>query len=222
NILRKKQVFSHSNEALPFNTSMVDTIRTETNEPVYSKLYLYPMGEADFVNTEIKQLLKNGIIRPSRSPFNSPTWVVDKKGLDADGNKKKRLGIDFKKLNERTIADRYPMPSIAMILANLGKAKFFTALDLKSGYHQINLADKRRKESNNPGGSRAAFTATIHSFRDQNRHIIQFNDKDWLFGLVKEVVNVDVVNAIYCDLPVLARIQHALVTEFPVIKFWHC
>lgn len=103
-ILKRKQVFSHSNDALPFNTSIIATIRTETNEPVYSKLYPYPMGAADFVNTEIKQLLKDGIIRPSRSPYNSPTWVVDKKGLDADGNKKKRLVIDFRKLNERTIA----------------------------------------------------------------------------------------------------------------------
>jgi len=38
--------------------------------------------------------------------------------------KKKRLVIDFRKLNERTIADRYPMPSTPMILENLGKAKF--------------------------------------------------------------------------------------------------
>jgi len=107
-ILKRKQVFLHSNEAIPFNTSIIATIPTETNEPVYSTLYPYPMGAADFINTEIKQLLKDGTIRPSRLPFNSPTWVVHKKGLDADGNKKKRLLINFRKLKERTIADRYP------------------------------------------------------------------------------------------------------------------
>lgn len=90
------------------------------------------MGVADFVNTEVAQLLKDGIIQPSRSAYNSPVWVVDKKGLDSNGNKNKRLVIDFRKLNEKTIADRYPMPSIPMILANLGKARFFTTLDLKS------------------------------------------------------------------------------------------
>ncbi|KAH8336246.1 hypothetical protein KR074_007370 [Drosophila pseudoananassae] len=89
------------------------------------------MGAADFVNNEIKELLQNGIIRPSRSPYNSPAWVVDKKGTDDNGSKKKRLVIDLRKLNERTIADRYRMPSIPMILANLGKAQFFTTLDLK-------------------------------------------------------------------------------------------
>jgi len=71
------------------------------------------------VNNEIKQLLKDGIIRPSRSPYNSPTLVVDKKGTDT--------------FVKETIPDRYPMPRIPMILANLGKTKFFTTLDIKSG-----------------------------------------------------------------------------------------
>ncbi|KAH8294552.1 hypothetical protein KR054_009037 [Drosophila jambulina] len=141
-ILKRIKVFSTSNEALTFNTSVIATIRTMSDEPVYSKLYPYPMGAADFLNNEIKELLQNGIIRPSRSPYNSPAWVVDKKETDDNGSKKKRLEIDFRKLNERTIADRFPMPSIPMILANLGKAKFFTTLDLKSGYHQIYLAEK--------------------------------------------------------------------------------
>ncbi|XP_070132574.1 uncharacterized protein [Drosophila bipectinata] len=110
-------------------------------------LYPYPMGAADFVNNEIKELLINGIIRPSRSSYNSPAWVVDKKGTDDNGIRKKRLVIDFKKLTEQTIADRYPMPSIPMILANLGKAKYFTTLDLRSGYHQIYLAEKDREKT---------------------------------------------------------------------------
>jgi len=46
------------------------------------------MGAAEFVNKEIKQLLKDGIVRPFRSPFNSPAWVVDKKDSEADGTKK--------------------------------------------------------------------------------------------------------------------------------------
>jgi len=105
------------------------------------------MGVSDFVNSEVKQMLKDGIIRPSRSPYNSPTWVVDKKGTDVYGNPKKRLVIDFRKLNEQTIPDRYPTPSIPVILANLGKAKFFTTLDLKSGYHQIYLAEHDREKT---------------------------------------------------------------------------
>lgn len=105
------------------------------------------MAVADFVNNEVAQLLKDGIIQPSRSAYNSPVWVVDKNGLDANGNKNKCLVIDFRKLNEKTSADRYPMPSIPMILANLGKVRFFTTLDLKSGYHQIYLAEQDKEKT---------------------------------------------------------------------------
>jgi len=92
-----------------------------------------PMGASDFVNREIKDLLR--IIRPSRSPYNNPMRVIGKKGTDAARSPNKRLVVDFRKLNLKTIADRYLMPNINMILSNLGRAKFFTTLDLKSGYH---------------------------------------------------------------------------------------
>lgn len=105
------------------------------------------MGAADFVNNEVKELLHNGIIRPSRSPYNNPVWVVDKKGKDEYGNSKKRLVIDFRKLNSITIDDKYPIPQIPVILSNLGKARFFTTLDLKSGFHQITLSEQDREKT---------------------------------------------------------------------------
>lgn len=105
------------------------------------------MGVADFVNNEIRELLKNGIIRPSRSPYNNPIWVVDKKGKDEHGNIKKRLVIDFRKLNQKTIDDKYPIPDVTVILSNLGKARYFTTLDLKSGFHQISLAEQDREKT---------------------------------------------------------------------------
>lgn len=140
-------VFANPKESLPYNTNIVATIRTDSSDPVYSKLYPYPMGVADFVNNEIKELLKNGIIRPSRSPYNNPIWVVDKKGKDEHGNAKKRLVIDFRKLNSITIDDKYPIPEVNVILSNLGKARFFTTLDLKSGFHQITLSEQDREKT---------------------------------------------------------------------------
>jgi len=59
-------------------------------------------------------------------------------------------------------------------------------------------------------------------FGNRTRHIINFNNKDLLVESVKEIINANVVNAIHCDLPTLARIQHALRQEFPATKFWHC
>lgn len=146
-INRRIGVFAEPNEALPFNTNIVATIRTENEDPIYSKLYPYPMGVVDFVNTEVRNLLKDGIIRPSRSPYNNPVWVVDKKGTDDLGNTKKRLVIDFRKLNSKTISDKYPIPNVNVILSNLGKAKYFSTLDLKSGFHQILLAERDREKT---------------------------------------------------------------------------
>jgi len=50
-------------------------------------------------NGEIQELLKSGIIQKSRSPYNNPIWVVDKKGTDETGGRKMRLVLDFRKLN---------------------------------------------------------------------------------------------------------------------------
>lgn len=60
--------------------------------------------------------------------------------------KRLRLVVDFRKLNDKTIEDKYPIPNIATILDLLGSAKYFSKLDLKSGYHQIEIdgADKHK------------------------------------------------------------------------------
>lgn len=63
-------------------------------------------------------MLEENIIRPSKSPYNSPMWVVGKKGYNEDGSKNNRLVIDFKKLYKNTVPDRYPMPDPSVILFN--------------------------------------------------------------------------------------------------------
>lgn len=68
-------------------------------------------------------------------------WIVPKK-IDASGEKKFRMVIDYRKLNAITIADKYPLPEINEVLAQLGRSKYFTVLDLKSGFHQIPLRPK--------------------------------------------------------------------------------
>lgn len=138
------RTFADPDRALPFNTNVVASIATKNEEPIYCKPYPYPVSMAEFVNREIELLLRDGIIRKSYSPYNSPALVVRKKGIDENGNANHRLVIDFRKLNENTTNDKYPMPKIPVILSNLGKSKYFTTLDLKSGYHQIQLAEKDR------------------------------------------------------------------------------
>lgn len=141
-ILNKYQdLFQPPDEKLPFTTRIEAEIRTADDSPVYGKTYPYPLSLTDEVNKQVKKLLDDGIIRPSRSPYNSPVWIVPKKA-DASGEKKYRMVIDYRKLNSKTISDRYPIPDTTVVLANLGKSRYFTTLDLASGFHQIPLAQK--------------------------------------------------------------------------------
>jgi len=104
---------------------------------IYGKQYPYALSVSDFVNSEINRMLNENII----SSYNSPVLVVPKKGQNEDGSLKHKLVKDYKELNENTIPDRYPMQDPSVILANLGKAKFFSTIDLESGFHQIFMKD---------------------------------------------------------------------------------
>ncbi|XP_075151143.1 uncharacterized protein LOC142225255 [Haematobia irritans] len=139
-IQKYPNLFSEPNESLTYTTSVKGEIRTNTDNPIYSRCYPYPMHLKDEVERQIKELLTQGIIRPSKSPYNSPVWIVPKK-MDASGVKKFRVVIDYRKLNMVTVPDRYPIPEINEVLSQLGQNKFFSVIDLKSGFHQIPLKE---------------------------------------------------------------------------------
>lgn len=134
-------------ENLPFTTTIQATIRTTNKEPIYTKQYPYPFADKPFVDSEINKLLRDDIIEKSFSPYNSPIWVVPKKGLDENGKAKRRLVIDFQKLNAQTVTDKYPIPDINMTIQNLGRAKIFSTIDLESGYHQILIRKEDREKT---------------------------------------------------------------------------
>ena len=98
-------------------------------------------------------MLHDGIIRASTSQWNAPLLVVPKKA-DSAGKPKLRIVIDFRKLNDLTIGDSFPLPNIEEILDQLGNAKYFSTLDLASGYHQIPMAehDKPKTAFSTPYG----------------------------------------------------------------------
>uniref|UniRef100_A0AB38Z1R9 RNA-directed DNA polymerase n=1 Tax=Pitica errantivirus TaxID=3078414 RepID=A0AB38Z1R9_9VIRU len=128
-------------EKLSSTSATTHKILTNNEMPIYTKNYRYPHHFKQDVHDQIQEMLDNGIIRQSKSPYSSPIWVVPKK-LDASGKKKVRVVIDYRKLNEQTIDDRYPMPQIEEILDSLGKSEYFSTLDLKSGFHQIPMDPK--------------------------------------------------------------------------------
>jgi len=82
-------------------------------------------------------LLSDDLIELSTSNYNSPLIIVPKKSTD--GKPKWRLCVDFRLLNKKLIPDKHPLPRIDEILDGLGRARFFSVMDLYSGYHQIPL-----------------------------------------------------------------------------------
>lgn len=132
------QVLHKPGDKLTFSNKVKHVINTTDELPVHTKSYRYPYVHKEEVNKQVNQMLEDGIIQPSNSPWSSPIWIVPKK-MDASGQKKWRLVVDYRKLNEKTVDDRYPLPNITDILDKLGRCQYFTTLDLASGFHQIEM-----------------------------------------------------------------------------------
>ncbi|GJQ66514.1 hypothetical protein Trydic_g5151 [Trypoxylus dichotomus] len=103
-----KDVFFYEQSDFTFTNAVKHEIRTTDNDPVFCKSFRYPYHFKQEIQNQIQKLLDNRIIRPSVSSYTSPVWIVPKK-LDASGRKKWRLVVDYRKLNERTIEDKYPL-----------------------------------------------------------------------------------------------------------------
>ena len=95
------------------------------------KLYRQSEDELKETKRQIYEYLDAGHIRPSSSAFGAPVLLVKKK----DGSM--RMCIDYRGLNDITVKNNFPLPRIDDLHDRLGKARYFTKLDLYSGYHQI-------------------------------------------------------------------------------------
>jgi hypothetical protein len=100
------------------------------------KPYRYSPQQKNEIERQIKEMLQQGIIRACHSPFASPVLLVRKK----DGTW--HFCVDYRHLNDVTVKDRYPMPIVDELLDELAGSKFFTKLDLRSGYHQIRVGEE--------------------------------------------------------------------------------
>lgn len=120
-------------------TSLTEmTIRLKDDIPVVYNPYRMSIKEKEQLSEIIGELLENGIIRESSSSYASPVILVNKK------NGQKRLCIDYRALNRKTLKDKYPLPRIEDRLDSLGGNKFFTSLDLASGYYQVPVEEESK------------------------------------------------------------------------------
>ena len=139
-ILRNSDLFASKDTELGHTDTVRMKIDTGSADPIKLRPYRTPLNNRKIIDETIDEMLDAKVIRRSRSPWSFPVVIVDKK----DGSK--RFCVDFRKLNQVTKKNSYPLPVIDDILALLGKAKYFTSLDLKSGYWQVlmNESDKEK------------------------------------------------------------------------------
>ena len=116
----------------PPETHLVShVINTGDPQPVRSQLRRFFPQWAKEMDTQIKEMMKNGICRPSKSPWSGQVLLVKKK----DGTW--RFVVDNRKLNDYTIRDRYPMPNITDLIDDVQGSNICTCLDLPSAYWHI-------------------------------------------------------------------------------------
>ncbi|KAK9077569.1 hypothetical protein SSX86_005906 [Deinandra increscens subsp. villosa] len=102
-------------------------------KPVAKAPYRLAPAELQELKTQIQELLDKGFIRPSVSPWGAPVLFVKKK----DGSM--RMCIDYRELNKLTVKNKYPLPRIDDLFDQLQGAKWFSKIDLRSGYHQLKV-----------------------------------------------------------------------------------
>lgn len=133
-----RDIFYCEHLPLTFTHAVKHELRVTDDKPIFVRNYRQPPKQREEIKKEVDKLLKQGIIRESISPWSCPVHIIPKKP-DASGKVKWRLVIDYRRLNERTVEDKYPLPNICDILDKLGRAQYFTTLDLASGYHQVEM-----------------------------------------------------------------------------------
>jgi hypothetical protein len=103
--------------------------------PITKRPYRMAPTELAELKLQIAELQQKGYIRPNSSPWGAPVLFVTKK----DGSM--RMCIDYRSLNEVTIKNKYPLPRIDDLFSHLQGAKYFSKIDLRSGYHQLRIKE---------------------------------------------------------------------------------
>lgn len=111
--------------------------------PSYVKPYRLPFVQKEEIKKQIGQMIKDDIIEPAVSEWSSPLLLVPKKS-DHLGNKKWRLVIDYRLVNQIIQDDKFPLPNITEILDSLAGAVYFSHLDLSQGFYQLELSKESR------------------------------------------------------------------------------
>ena len=140
-IERNKDVFAKPHEPVEPATGTVCYIPTGDHPPIALRPYRSAFKHRDAMDEEIQKMEQTGVIQKSASPWAFPVVMVPKK------NGELRFCVDYRKLNAVTIKDAHPLPNIEDVLASLYGSRYFTTLDLKSGFWQVPVAEADQEKT---------------------------------------------------------------------------
>ena len=142
----REHAFSADDFDLGHSGTFEHEIHFTGNEPCYTPQFRLSDEHLSFLKNSVMGWLKAGIIQRTRSLHNSPIFCVDKKALGADGRPKLRPVLDYRRVNSRSLDDRYSILTIDDCLNCIGKAeaKVFSSLDFRNSYWQLALRKQDR------------------------------------------------------------------------------
>ena len=193
--------------------------------PISKAPYRMAPAEMGELKEQLQDLLDKGYIRPSASPWGAPVLFVKKK----DGGL--RLCIDYRELNKVTIKNKYPLPRIDDLFDQLRGATVFSKIDLRSGYHQLRIANEDISKTafrtryghyeftvmpfgltNAPAIFMDLMNRIFHEFLD--KFVVVFIDDILVYSKTREE-HVDHLRSILATLR-----EHQLYAKFSKCEFW--
>jgi hypothetical protein len=144
--------------------------------------YRYSAEKKKAIQQQVTEMLADGIIEATTSPYSSPIVMVAKK----DG--RYRFCVDYRRLNSITEDSAQPLPVIQEVLKDLGNATIFSTLDLCSGYWQIPLTERAKRYTAfvTPDCGQYAFRVTPFGLKGAGRTCTQLIGQEMLAGLMRE------------------------------------
>ena len=124
-------LFSEDPKCPPEAQLVSHVVDTRNAQPIADKTRRFSPHMAAEIGNHVTEMLKNGICRPSKSPWSSQVLLTKKK----DGTM--RFVIDYRKLNDITVKDDYPMPNIRDLIDEVNGSKFFSCMDMPSAYWHV-------------------------------------------------------------------------------------
>ena len=140
-LIQYDDVFALDSSELGSTELVTHSIETGDHPPIRQPVRRTPFALRRKVDEMVQEMIDQGVVQPSRSPWASPIVLVKKK----DGGT--RFCVDFRRWNAITKQDVFPLPRIDDTLDLLSSAKYFTTLDLASGYWQVRMAAESQEKT---------------------------------------------------------------------------